>query len=46
MKRPKIKKIVSKKKFEESKSNLDVATKIAIENVEIGSIKKIISEKK
>lgn len=37
-------KIVSKKKFEESESNLDVATKIAIENIEIGSIKKIISE--
>jgi len=37
-------KLVSKKKFEESRSNLDSATKIAINNVKTGSIKKIISE--
>lgn len=37
-------KLVSKKKFEESQSNLDGATKIAIDNVETGSFKKIISE--
>jgi hypothetical protein len=37
-------KIVSKKKFEENKNNLNIAKKIAIDDLETSSIKKLISE--